>query len=52
VISQAKHFSNENNPKLLTLHRGDGKQFVVRADEKLSVFLELEAAIRPRGDSP
>jgi hypothetical protein len=23
-------------------HRGDGKRFVVRADEKLSAFLELE----------
>jgi hypothetical protein len=26
-------------------HRGDGKRFVVRADEKLAAFLELEAAI-------
>ena len=26
-------------------HRGDGKRFVVRADEKLTVFLEVEAAI-------
>jgi hypothetical protein len=26
-------------------HRGDGKRFVVRADEKLTAFLELEAAI-------
>jgi hypothetical protein len=26
-------------------HRDDGKRFVVRADEKLSAFLELEAAI-------
>src|SRR5262249_14144497 len=26
-------------------HRGDGKRFVVRADEKLNAFLELEAAI-------
>jgi hypothetical protein len=25
-------------------HRGDGKRFVVRADEKLTAFLELEAA--------
>ena len=25
---------------------GDGKRFVVRADEKLTAFLELEAAIR------
>jgi len=28
-------------------HRSDGKRFVVRADEKLTAFLELEAAIRP-----
>ena len=27
-------------------HRGDGKRFVVRADEKLTAFVELEAAIR------
>jgi hypothetical protein len=26
-------------------HRGDGKRFVVRAEEKLTAFLELEAAI-------
>jgi hypothetical protein len=30
-------------------HRGDGKSFVVRADEKLIAFLELEAAI-PGGE--
>jgi hypothetical protein len=27
-------------------HRDDGKRFVVHADEKLTTFLELEAAIR------
>jgi hypothetical protein len=27
-------------------HRNDGKRFVVRADEKLTAFLELEVAIR------
>jgi hypothetical protein len=27
-------------------HRGDGKRFIVRADEKLTAFVELEAAIR------
>ena len=26
-------------------HRGDGKRFVVRADEKLTAFLELQRAI-------
>jgi hypothetical protein len=27
-------------------HRGDGKRFVVRSDEKLTAFLELESATR------
>jgi len=27
-------------------HRDDGKRFVMRADEKLTAFVELEAAIR------
>ncbi len=27
-------------------HRDDGKRFVVRADEKLTAFLELESGIR------
>jgi hypothetical protein len=26
-------------------HHGDGKRFVVRADEKLTAFMELESAI-------
>jgi hypothetical protein len=26
-------------------HRGDGQRFIVRADEKLATFLELERAI-------
>jgi hypothetical protein len=29
--------------------RGDGKCFAVRADEKLTAFVELEAAIRAPG---
>jgi len=32
---------------IVDAHRDDGKRFVVRADEKLTAFLELEAAIRP-----
>ena len=32
---------------MLVGHRYDGKRFVVRADEKLTAFLELEG-----GDSP
>ena len=27
-------------------HRGDRKRFVVRADEKLTAFMELESAIK------
>jgi hypothetical protein len=27
-------------------HRGDGKRFVARADEILTAFVELEAALR------
>jgi hypothetical protein len=30
--------------------RDDGKRFAVRADEKLTAFLELESAIRACGD--
>ena len=30
-------------------HRDDGRRFVVRADEKLSAFVELESATRCRG---
>ena len=31
---------------IVDAHRGDGRRFIVRADEKLSVFVELESAIR------
>jgi len=30
---------------IVDAHRGDGKRYVVRADEKLTAFLELESAI-------
>ena len=30
-------------------HRDDGKRFIVRADEKLTAFLEFESAIRVSG---
>jgi hypothetical protein len=30
-------------------HRDNGKRFVVRADEKLTAFVELESAIRGCG---
>jgi hypothetical protein len=31
---------------IVDAHRGDGKRFVVRADEKLTAFVELESATR------
>jgi hypothetical protein len=33
---------------IVDAHRDDGRRFIVRADEKLSAFVELESAIRPR----
>lgn len=30
-------------------HRDDGRRFIVRADEKLTAFVELESATRSRG---
>ena len=38
--------SNGRTIWIVDAHRGDGKRFVVHADEKLTAFLELEAAIR------
>ena len=38
--------SEERTIWIVDAHRDDGKRFVVRADEKLTAFLELEAAIR------
>ena len=34
---------------IVDAHRNDGKRFIVRADEMLTAFLELEAAIRTCG---
>ena len=34
---------------IVNAHR-DGKRFIVHADEKLTAFVELESAIRARGD--
>jgi hypothetical protein len=31
---------------IVDAHRGDGKRFVVRADQKLTAFMQLEAATR------
>ena len=42
--------SNERTNLVIDAHYGDGKRFVVRADEKLTAFLELESAIRCCGE--
>ena len=36
---------------IVDAHRDDGKRFIVRADEKLTAFLELESAIRAAAGS-
>ena len=41
--------SNGRTIWIADAHRDDVKRFVVRADEKLTVFLELEATIRASG---
>jgi hypothetical protein len=42
--------SNGRTIWIADAHRDDGKRFVVRAEEKLTAFLELEAAIRTYGE--
>ena len=38
--------SNRRTIWILDAHRNAGKRFVVRADEKLTAFVELESAVR------
>ena len=42
--------SNGRTIWIADAHRDDAKHFVVRADEKLTAFLELESAIRVGDD--
>jgi hypothetical protein len=35
---------------IVDTHRGDGKCFVVRVDERLTAFVELESAIHASGE--
>ena len=44
--------SNGRTIWITNAHPGDGKRFVVHADEKLTAFLELEAAIRGSSSFP
>jgi len=41
---KVKSPSEQSGP--LDAHRGDAKRFVVRADEKLTAFIELESTVR------
>jgi hypothetical protein len=49
---ESKHFVRpaKMNFAVADTHRGNGKPFIVRADEKLISFVELESAIRTRGE--
>jgi len=42
--------SNRRTIWIADAHRGDGKHFVVRSDEKLTAFVELEAVIQACGE--
>jgi hypothetical protein len=37
--------SNARTIWIVDAHRGDGRRFIVRADEKLSAFVELERQV-------
>jgi hypothetical protein len=41
--------SNGRTMWIADAHRGDGKRFVVHADEELTAFVEIESAIRACG---
>jgi hypothetical protein len=43
--------SNGQTIWIVDAHRDEGKRFVVRADEKLTAFLELESVIRRASNS-
>ena len=42
--------SNGRTIWIADAHRDDGKRFVVRAEGKLTAFVELESAIQSRGE--
>jgi hypothetical protein len=44
--------ATQGPPVIRDAHRAAGTHFVVRADEKLTAFVELEAAIRAGGELP
>jgi hypothetical protein len=44
--SPLSEIANGRTIWIVGAHRGDGRRFVVQADEKLTAFLELESSIR------
>src|SRR5262245_17489536 len=50
VVVFATPDDDERTIWIADAHRGDGKRYVVRADDKLIAFLELERAIRVFGE--
>ena len=45
-------FSKQESSEIADARRGDGKRYVVRADEKLTAFLELEGVTRTLARGP
>jgi hypothetical protein len=45
-----RHDSRGRTIFVADAHRGDGKRFIVRADDKLTAFVELEAAVHACGE--
>jgi hypothetical protein len=48
VVESNRHGATER--WIADAHRGAGKRFLVHADEKLTAFVELDSAIRPKCD--
>jgi len=48
VVSPVAADSGGRTIRIADAHRDDGKRFVVRADEKLTAFVKIEAAVRQR----
>jgi len=49
LLLRSTEMAEPSSPiKSTNVHRGDGKRFVVRADERLTASLELESAARVR----
>jgi len=44
VLLDSAENSQERTIWIVDAHRDDGRRFIVRADEKLTAFLELESA--------